>query len=314
MIRMEISDPFLEHSNVTSLDDLALFAVVASEPSMRAAARRLGIPPTTLARRIARLETAVGVPLVRRSTRAFTLTDDGRKLAATSTEALHDLELAIEDLQSKRQGLSGSLRVTAPVQALRDTIGPWLVSFAAEHPALRLHLFPDNRWLNLVSEGIDLAFRVGPLRDSSDRAVKLWDIPYALVAVPALFETYPDLANLTDPAQLENLPAVIAEPTPIWRFDGPRDTRLDVEPQPIARIADLSVTLQAVQSGIGLGYLPKAMIMGTTLQQVVMPDWAPTPRQMFAVMPVGKTRSPRVQAALDYVRQRSTVHFSELSK
>ena len=285
-------------------DDLALFAVVARETSMRAAARRLRMPPTTLARRIARLETAVGVPLVRRSTRAFTLTDDGRTLATTSAEALHDLEQAIEDIQSKRQGLTGSLRVTAPVQALRDTIGPWLVDLVADHPGLRLHLFPDNRWLNLVTEGIDLAFRVGPLRDSSDRAIKLWDIPYVLVAAPSLFETHPDLKTLTGPDRLETLPAVIADPMLIWRFEDSQGGQMAVEPQPAARIADLSLSLQAVQSGIGLGYLPKAMITGTGLRQVTVSGWIPTPRQMFAVMPAGKTRSPRVQATLDYIRGR----------
>ncbi|MDJ0684870.1 MAG: LysR family transcriptional regulator [Alphaproteobacteria bacterium] len=289
---------------MTSLDDLALLPTLARETSLRSAAHRLDMPVSTLSRRLARLENAVGAPLIRRTPRAFVLTEDGRRLAQLCESPLRDLKEAIAEMRDGRAPLSGELRVTGPIQALRDTIGPWLLAFASEHPQLLLSMHPSDRWLDLVSEGFDLAFRVGPLRDSSDIAIKLWDVPYTLAADSAFLDRYPCLLTLDHPDELAAVPAVVAEPMSEWRFLNDEGAIVSAIPQASARIGDLQLAVDSVQAGLGLGYVPRLMAERAGLKPLSVPGWRPLDREMYAVLPAGRMRSARVQAALDHVRRR----------
>src|SRR5919198_496279 len=145
------------------LNDILVFARVVEAGSFTAAARLLGMPKTTVSRRIAALEREVGVRLLQRTTRSLGLTDAGRLYHEQAGQALRTIEEANRRLAEARAEPSGTIRVSAPVgfggYFLNDTI----FEFMAAHPKTRVELNLTDDQLNLVESGIDLAFRTGVL-------------------------------------------------------------------------------------------------------------------------------------------------------
>ena len=160
-------------------NDLALFTAVANRLSFSAAASQLDIPLSRVSRRIGLLEEQLGVQLFQRTTRQVRLTEEGRRLldrCQAPIEALQDVAGFAAAAQSQ------TIRITAPSLATRTTVGPRLLDFAALHPEITIELTTTNAYLDFFRDNIDLAFRLGPLTDSSLVARRLWPVPYCFCA------------------------------------------------------------------------------------------------------------------------------------
>lgn len=299
-----------ERDNEARLDDLVVFLEVARRGSFAAAARTLALPTSTVSRRIAALEASVQVQLLRRTTRRVRLTDSGRALAERADTPVNDLRSTLDGIaHAADRPIEGTLRVSCPVMLGRDRIGPLLLAFGAEHPALRIEMQLANETVNLLDSGVDLAFRVGPLADSNHLARRLWDIPYRLVAAPNWLAANPEAAQLETPEDLSDAPCVMTPPIDRWRFqavDG--DEERVVTPGPGDRLGDLLLGLRAIEAGRGIGYLPDEVIQRdghSELATLEIPGWRPATRELYAVFPRTRWLAPKVRAALEFIAERA---------
>ena len=198
-----------------------MFARVVEAGSFTAAARLLGMPKTTVSRRIAALEHAVGVRLVQRTTRSLSITDAGRLYYEQSSQALRTIEDANLRLAEVRAEPSGTIRVSAPVGFGGHFLARAVFDFLAAYPKTRVESLLTDDLLNLVEHRIDLAFRTGILPDSALIARKLGSTHRVLCASPDY------LARCGVPATSADLArhhCVIAGPsigTAHWVLNGP---------------------------------------------------------------------------------------------
>lgn len=296
-------------------DDIAVFIAAANAGSFAAAAKTLSIPTSTVSRRIAALESALGSQLIRRTTRRFALTEDGRAFAERCRPAIEEIDAASSTLSSQDGRLKGLFRVTAPAYICPDVFGSWLLEFAQAHPELTLDLRLTNADPDLVEEGIDLSFQVGPLRDQQHIARKMWTFSYTLCAARLLTEARPDLRELNHPRDLTDYSLVVTPPLTTWRFErGGREDFSFVPGRTAVSSDDWRVGTSAVKMGMGIGYLPDVLVeadIGRTLVALDVNGWHPVARDLYAVYPSTRHLSPKVRAAIDFALQGRVVHGAD---
>ncbi len=177
-------------SATIDLNDLATFVKVADAGSFSGAARRIGVPTSTVSRAVARLEDSLGVVLLQRTTRRVALTREGQWLRERSHGAIGSLVSAAEavrDLQGQPQGV---LRITAPQDIGHNIVAELIQRYSQRYPAVRIELQFSSRVVDLVAEGYDVALRAGSMRDSSLIARKLGDLRAYIVATPGYLQAH----------------------------------------------------------------------------------------------------------------------------
>lgn len=170
------------------IPDVEVFSAIAESGSLSAAARRLGLTPMTVSRRLAALEGELGVRLFHRTTRAVSLTAEGETFLPFATTLLEASEGARVSLKSYAGKASGVLKVTAPTIFGQSVIMPLIPALLEEHPALRIDLTLSDSIVDIVGSGIDVAIRIATLRDSALIARTLAPNPRVLCASPMYLE------------------------------------------------------------------------------------------------------------------------------
>ena len=172
------------------IPDVEVFSAIAESGSLSAAARRLGLAPMTVSRRLASLEGELGVRLFHRTTRSVSLTAEGETFLPFATKLLEASEEARVSLKSNAGAASGVLKVTAPTVFGQAVIMPLIPALLAEHPALRVDLTLSDSIVDIVGLGIDVAVRISTLRDSTLIARPLAPNPRVLCASPLYLERH----------------------------------------------------------------------------------------------------------------------------
>ena len=201
------------------LDELATFVRVVDAGSIAAAARLLGVPKSTVSRRISRLEDRLGVRLLQRTTRSMHTTAEGEGLYRRASGPLADLASATSAVADAGDTPRGLLRVTAPVDFDR-LFGPIVVEFMARYPEVSVQIDLSARRVDLVAEGFDLAIRAGTLEDSSLIARKLATVDLQLFASPAYLEKHGAPKRVRDLAGHECLLFRPSGTKQQWSFEG----------------------------------------------------------------------------------------------
>ena len=291
-------------------DDVAIFLRVAREGSFVAAAQALGLPTSTVSRRVSALEDRFKTQLLRRTTRAVSLTDDGRAFVDRAAAAMDELEAAARGLDVCASRLSGKLTVTAPHHVCNEEFAPHLLAFAAKHPDLVMDLRLTNGSPDLVEEGIDVAFQLAPLPEGRHVARKLWTAPYGLWASRDFLSKHPEAAGLDHPKRLARLPAVVTPPILAWRFAHASGETLAVAPRTIgASVDDLSLGALAASQGLGVAYLPKGLAgRFPELVELSLGDWRVEDRELYALYPATRQLSPKVRAVIDHALAARAAH------
>lgn len=271
-----------------------------------AAAQRLGVAPAKISVEIARLESRMGVALFARTTRKVMLTAQGQALLEQCAPLLEGLLAAVEDVDADGAELTGTLRITAPVDHAAHTLAAAVARFAALHPALRVELRANDRISDLVAEGIDVGIRMGWLRDSSQRAVKLGEFGQCLLASPAY------LAGVRKPRVPEDLAALdwvamTLLPAPLtWRFTSARGETRTMQFKS-RLLADSAGALRSLlRHGAGIGVLDEYSVredIATGRLVRLLPAWRLPSGGMYAVTPPGKRMSRKAQVFIRFYQE-----------
>lgn len=285
------------------LGALEAFVEVVDRGGFTAAAERLGLSKSVVSRRVQQLEARLQTRLLHRSTRAMGLTDAGRQFHERCRGLLQELQDACEQASGRTGEVAGLLRVTAPASFAQALMVPVLAVLARRHPRLQVDLVLDERRLDLLGEGFDLAVRAGPLPDSALRVRRLAQLQGVVAASPAY------LAAHGEPHRPEELAAHVGlhhrelAPQELWRFvasDGAVST--------VTRFARrLQVngfdTLEALaRAGVGIAVLPLATAAPALARGelvALLPAHALQPHELSALYPSTRAQSPKLAALLD---------------
>jgi len=293
-------------SGMVSLDDVQLFLAVARARSFVAAARRLAVPTSTLSRRIAALEQALGTRLLQRTSRRVGLTEDGARLLERAGAQLDELVAVVDQTIDREAEPAGRVRVTAPVLTGAHRIAPALFGFAAAHPKIVLELNLTNAVVPLVEAGYDLAFRAGPIRDAELVARRMWSVPQVFAAAPALVRAALAGKTRIPPAALARIPAIVTRATR-WSLVDRRGRREEVVARDRVTVNDPRVAIAAAVAGLGVvcATVDALAEYGPSLVALTIVGRRPEPRDLFAVYPSRTLMPARVRAALAWVLARA---------
>jgi DNA-binding transcriptional LysR family regulator len=288
------------------LNDVAVFARVVEAGSFTGAARLLGIPKTTVSRRIAELESKVGIRLLQRTTRSLSMTDAGRLYYEESSRGLRAIEDANLRLADARAEPSGTICVSAPVAFGSFFLADTVFDFLAAYPKARVELRLTDDKLNLIEDGIDLAFRTGTLADSTLVARKLGSTHRIMCASPAYLELRGVPATVDDLSRHDCVIAGHSVAGAQWALEGPRG------PETISvsgRIAanTMQLAFRAAIAGYGIALLPAATVVAATNEgrlQRVLKEYASAIGGFYAVYPSSRHLSPAVKAFVDLAAKR----------
>jgi DNA-binding transcriptional LysR family regulator len=286
------------------LDDFSIFLCLAQERSLTRAARTLGMPKSTVSRRLSLLEDRLKVRLFRRTPRLFALTDAGSFLQDRISPALAILEDAREALAAGVPAITGPLRVGAPRELGAKVCVPLLDQFAKAHPEFPLHVFLSDRVVDFTAEAFDLTFRAGTVKDASLVAKPVMSIDGCLFASPKYLEGRPAPET---PEDLYSHRALVFQPTfesIRWPMHGPNGATAQIELEPSFRINSLAAILQLTIDGQGISRMPtyiakEALADGRVVR--VLPEWTFPARTVYLAY-AGRRNAPRhLQLLVDFL-------------
>lgn len=291
-----------------NLNDLGIFVQAVEHGSFAAAGRRLGMPKSTISKRVAELEAALGVRLIHRTSRSFSLTDLGRDFFEHARASIIEAENAEIIVRTRLGEPSGTVRLTTSVPTAQFTLAPLLAGLAERYPKLLLSLHVTDRFVDIVQEGFDIAIRSHqqPLPDSAlvQRRMAVHD--FHLVAAPA----YLDLHGRPEkPEDLAGHRAIVANPANAsWLLQGTDGSRQQARVTPVMAADEPFVLLKATSAGIGITVLPTSVcasaISDGTLERV-LPAWTAGQITTTILMPHRRGQLPSVRAVVDFLMEQS---------
>lgn len=241
---------------MNKFEEMQTFVGVVETGSLSAAADRMNIAKSAVSRRLAGLETRLGVQLLNRTTRRLSLTDSGRAYYQRCLRILADLEEAEQAVTAAHGELRGTVRLAAPLSFGILHLAPALDGFLAEHPELSLDLDLNDRAVNLLEEGVDLAVRIGRLADSSLVARRLAPVRLRVCASPDYLEAYGEPSHPEDLTAHQGLSYSHLPEGQQWQFRQKDGTWLTVRVPTRLRANNGDVLMQAAIDGLGVAVLP----------------------------------------------------------
>jgi len=289
------------------LANMEAFVRVAETKSFSEAARRLRSSKSLISRQVAALEAELGVRLFHRTTRSLSLTEEGRGYHAQVPRILNEIEEANLSVSQSQAAPRGRLRVSAPMSFGILHLAPAIRDFLTRYPEVELDLALNDRFVDVVDEGFDLAIRIGRLTDSSLVARKLARHHMILCASPDYLKHYGTPKDPDDLKRHQCLCYSTNSLTPEWLF-----AAKDGKPWPVAINGRLhanngDVLRTAALQGLGIIFLP-SFIVGADVQAStlvsLLPDFVPTDTAIHAVYPHTRHLSPKVRAFIDFLVER----------
>lgn len=293
--------------------DLHLLTVLAQTRSYTQAARRLGVSKASVSMRIAELERAAGVPLVRRTTRSVGLTEAGQQLVDETQGAFTRIEQSFSGIKDLAGTPRGLVRVTAPVALGRQHIAPLLAEFLGAFPDIRLELDLTDRFVNLAQEGFDLAIRHTHAPPDTHVAWALCETRSLLVASKDYLRHHGTPAHPNDLAGHQCLLYLRDGAGQSWSFErevGRKGAeRVSVPVSGPLRANNSEVLREGVLGGLGIGLLPDFTAVGHLHDRHlvrVLPQWQPRGffgERLYAIRPWAPRVPRAVQCFVDHLRQ-----------
>jgi DNA-binding transcriptional LysR family regulator len=284
---------------------LEIFVRVVDTGSFSAVARHQRIGQPAVSKAVAQLEEWLGVSLLLRSTRSVVPTEAGRIFYERAKRTIEEADEAVLAARGNAYGLSGKLRVSTSVCFGRLHVIPRLSAFLAEHPDLELELVLDDRQVDLVNEGVDVALRMGPMPDSNMTARRIAEGRRLVVATPAYLQRHGTPAT---PTELSRHQAVIYSRGAGWASWTFRKAAEEVSVQLQGRLKMTAAEglREAVKCDMGFtvasewNFWPE-LKSGRVV--ALLEDWELPPTNLCAVYPTGRLASTKARAFVSFVEQ-----------
>lgn len=286
------------------LEDVQSFLEVADAGGVSPAARRLGLSKSIVSRRIVRLEEALGVQLLSRTTHGAALTEAGATFREHAVRIVAELGIAQEAISPVGE-LRGLLRIAAPLSLGPMQLAPVFAELARRHPMLHVHAAYSDRFVDLVGEGFDAAVRVGFLPDSSLVARRICAIYGKYVASPSYIAAHGAPHTPDDLLRHEAL----MQGTETWRFVN-RGKTLLLHPRGRFKADNGEALLAAAIAGLGVAALPDLMIephIAAGVLTTVLSDHPPPEAGIFVVRPPGDFPPRKVKVLIEILLE----HFAD---
>ena len=289
-----------------------LFIRIVETGSFSKASVDLGVTQPTATKHVAAVEARRGARLLNRNTRGVSATEIGALYYEKCKAIQRELEEA-DNLASLLQSrVSGQLRVSTSVAFGRRVLTPLVLDFMRQHPDLAIDLSFDDRYVNLVEQGVDVAIRMGRLADSSLGARYLGTNPWVLVASPAYLKAH---AAPKLPADVARHPCLVyssVQGDERWQFAGKGGREESVPVHGPLRTNNLSVVLEAALDHMGLAILPWYVAHGAVSADRVKPlltEFALPVQEMHAVFPSPKLVPSKVTSFISFLQERFTAEW-----
>jgi len=282
------------------LDELAVFVAVLETGSLAGAARRLRRSPAAVTRTLAALEARIGARLVERTTRRLAVTDAGRRLTDEARALLAAYDAAM--IGEADGPLRGLLRISAPLVFGRRHVAPVLAAFLEAHPQISAELVLNDRNLDMVDAGLDVALRIGALSDSSLVTRRVGEVRRVVAASPAYLGRRGTPEHPADLADHEIIYSSTQPGPTEWRFEGPRGPQT-VRLRPRLMVNAVEPVVEAAVQGRGVTrvfsyQLADELADGRLVRLLGPYEPAPIPVQLVTVS--ARLMPPRVRAFLDF--------------
>jgi DNA-binding transcriptional LysR family regulator len=286
-----------------NLDDVAVFARVVEAGSFTKAAKALGVPVSTVSRKVSRLEDDLKVRLLQRTTRKLSLTEPGRLYYERVSRSLAELDCAEKMLQEIQETPRGVLRMTAPVEP--TVVIDLVVEFLREYSEVRVEIDFTNRVVDLIEEGYDLAVRAGRLPDSSLIAHKLGEGQLHIVASPGYINRRGLPESVEDIKEHCCVLMGRSVMNPSWSLHNKAGKKVTVPVNARLVVNHLEAVRDAALAGLGLALLPEVYcddeIEDGRLVHV-LPELSLDAGAMWVVYPSRQHLAPTVRAFVDFAK------------
>jgi DNA-binding transcriptional LysR family regulator len=289
------------------LEAWAIFAKLAETGSFAAAATELGLSGPTVSKALQRLETRIGERLIHRTSRRFSLTETGRVLAVRAAQILAEGEAVEAEAQAKSATPRGRIRLAAPMSFGLRHVAPALPEFLAAYPEVSIDLQLDDRIVDLVANGIDVALRIAELPDSNLIARRLCPVQRWVVGTPDYFQRHGTPQRPRDLERHACLAYSYLTSGETWRF-----TAADGAEEAVKVTARLSANnadalCAALDAGEGIALQPDFIAWQSVREGrlvVVLADWTAPALALNLVTPAGGPRAIRTRVLMDFLSQR----------
>jgi DNA-binding transcriptional LysR family regulator len=284
---------------------MEIFVSVAEAGSFSAAAKRMNVGQPAISKSVAQLEERLGVRLILRSTRGLTMTDAGQRFYEHAKLAIREADDAEQAVRRASDSLSGKLRVSAAVTFACIHVLPFLNDFLGRHPELEIDLMLDDRNIDLLEEGMDIALRMGSLADSAMTARRIGRSPRVVVGTGEYFSR----AGIPmTPADLSHHQAIVYSQRgggEAWTFSQ-EGSNVEVTVSGRVRVSAAEGMRTAVLSGMGLAVASRWMFspeLASGKVEAVLTDWTLPALDLWAVFPSGRLVTARARAFVEFVEE-----------
>lgn len=284
---------------------VALFIRIVETGSFSKAAAELGITQPTATKAVAAMESRLGVRLLHRTTRGVSPTEVGSLYYEKCKAIAHEIEAADNLATLMQGGVAGTLRVSCSVAFGRRVLVPLAIAYMRQHPGLAIDLSFEDRYINLVEQGVDLAVRMGRLPDSTLGARYLGRNPWVMVAAPAYVKAHGAPRQPAELAQHACLIYSTVQGDDRWMLTGPDGREHVVPVRGPLRSNNLSAVLAAARAGLGIAILPCYVARESLADGVVEPileGHALPTQEIHAVYPSPKLVPGKVNAFIEHLR------------
>ncbi|WP_105383597.1 LysR substrate-binding domain-containing protein [Neorhizobium alkalisoli] len=294
-------------SSPLNLNDLNFFVQAVEHGGFSAAGRMLGVPKSTVSKRVAELESRLGVRLIQRTSRSFALTDLGREFLRHAQASVIEAEMAEAIVRTHLGEPSGIVRMTAAVPTAQFVLAEHLVELPARYPKLQLSLHVSDRFVDIVQEGFDIAVRShqAPLPDSTLLQRKLATHAFFVVASPDYVRLHGEPRRPEDLAGHRAITAGLGDTR--WQLTSQDGEEVQIAPTPVIAADEPMVMMKAAIAGLGVACLPTSVCQGTLTEGKLirlLPAWTAGSITTTILMPHRRGQLPAVRAVVDFLAER----------
>ncbi|WP_299817931.1 LysR family transcriptional regulator [uncultured Jannaschia sp.] len=286
------------------LSEMEAFAMVVDQGGFTDAARKLGISKSAVSKHVSSLETRLGARLLNRTTRRVSPTEIGLAYYDRARRVLNDAGEADALVTSMQSAPSGTLRVSVATDFGVNHISPILGTFLNEYPDITVNIVLNNRHVELISEGFDLAVRIGELEDSTLRVRKLAETEKQMIVSPAYLEKYGRPTRIDDLNEHKLLHYSNQANGSVWKLTAPSGETRHVRSAGWLTVNDGQSLLNAALGGLGIAFLPDFLYADALREGRLVPaieTLAPETLGIYAVYPPGRYTQPKVRAFIDFL-------------